>query len=67
MKSHARTDIVRRAENELSGRMLDLVKAHRLTFAERFSILASLASDTAKYALRAERHPEDPSRPADVE
>lgn len=67
MKSHERTRVVSSAEYELSGVMLELVKKHRLTFAERFSILSSLLTDTAKYALRVERHPEDPSRPADVE
>lgn len=67
MKILPRYNIVQDATHEISGLMLDLVKKHGLSYVERMSILTALMTDTIKFALRAERHPDEPDKPADVE
>jgi len=67
MKLHPRVLIVQKAQRELSESLWAIEARHRLTFAEMFSILAQAVEQVAKYAIRAERHPEDPSRPGGLE
>lgn len=39
----------------------------KLTYGERMAVIGRQLSGSAKYIIREERHPEDPSRPGDVE
>lgn len=62
MQLHKRTFIVQEAAGKLERLMIDLMKEHELTFVEVFAMLAEQVSRTAKYALRAERHPNSDKR-----
>lgn len=64
---HPRTMIVRKAQIDLDAAFLDVVKKHDLTFAELFGVLNVAEARWIKYALRDERHPDEPDTPADLE
>ena len=67
MKLHRRELIVQDAESEFSGFYIDWLKKHELTYAEILSIFSSRLASMAKYAIRSERHPDDPDRPGGLE
>lgn len=67
MKLHRRFDIVNDAELELSGFLIGWQKKHDLTYGELFKILSLQIANYAKYAIRGERHPDDPDKKGDEE
>ena len=67
MKQHPRTTIVRRVGLDISDFALKLREKHDLTYIEYLGILNEEVARVLKYALRAERHPDDPDKPADIE
>jgi hypothetical protein len=67
MKLHPRTMTVERAEVELSQFLLQWAEQHELTWCEMARALTEQIQMCLKYMLRAERHPEDPSKKADEE
>jgi hypothetical protein len=64
---HPRERAVDDATIEITTAVLAASKAHGLTAIERLQILNHLAADCLKYALRRERPPDDPGRPAGLE
>ena len=58
---------VERAEVELSQFLLQWAEQHELTWCEMARALTEQIQMCLKYMLRAERHPEDPSKKADEE
>ena len=65
MRIHPRTRIVERAELQLGDAVRAAVREHDLTTVELMQILASTQLRWLKYALRAERHPDDPDKGGD--
>lgn len=63
---HARTRTVAEARLELQRWVLDWVQRHGLTFGETIGILGGEVEDWAKIMVRQERHPNDPTKPADL-
>lgn len=70
MRQHRREPIVRAAENELRGAIIDIIEKHQLTDAEALAIVAAAlgghVGSVAKYAIRMERHG-DPNKPGGLE
>lgn len=66
-KVHPRVMVVQKARNDLSGAALDIQARYELTTAEYLAILTELMQSALKYALRAERHPDEPDRPTGIE
>lgn len=66
-KLHQRVMIVQSAQIDLNAAVLDVVKKYDLTFTELFGILNQAEAHWLKYALRDERHPDDPDVPAGIE
>lgn len=66
-KLHPREEIVRAAQSDLLEFMLKWSRAHDLTAIEETQLLLSQVDMTLKYALREERHPDEPDRPAGLE
>ena len=67
MRTHPRRVVVAEAEGEIREFILKAARRHDLTDIELLTILSGQMASTLKYALRAERHPDDPSKPADAE
>lgn len=67
MKMHPRALIVDRAGVELTEMAMKLRQQHELTYIEYLGILNQEAGRVLKYALREERHPDDPDKPAGIE
>lgn len=67
MRLHPRTMLVQQARVELGRMLLDLEERYGLTPAETVSALSEQLSRVARYAIRAERHPDDPDRGGDEE
>jgi hypothetical protein len=68
LRLHRRTMLVQRAESEFRVVVLDFLdKNDHLTDVELAQIMLLAPAIPLKYALRAERHPDDPSRKADEE
>lgn len=67
MKLHKRTLPVQTAEVELHGMVNDWQQRHGLTDLEALGCIHAVAQRITKYALRAERHPDNPDEPADKE
>lgn len=69
MRMHPRTDVVDRAEIDLTQRLLEWARSYALTDTERliviYDVLAGNARSILKYQLREERHG-DTGTPADV-
>ena len=63
---HPREQIVRNAENRLREAISVLVDSEKLTTAEELRVVAGVLGEhigrIAMYAIRAERHPEDPDK-----
>lgn len=54
--------IVAKAHNELEAAMLEVMARHELTSIEWLSCLNQIEATTIKYAIREERHPDDPDK-----
>jgi hypothetical protein len=67
MKLHPRHSIVTEARHDIAQAVTRAVTKHDITYGELFSILAGEMAGWAKYAIREERHPDDPDTPGDVE
>ena len=68
LRLHSRTIRVARAEAEFRVVVLAFLDAHAdLTDIELAGIMLLAPGIPIRYALRAERHPDDPSRKADEE
>ena len=67
MRIHPRTRIVQQAGLDLTGAMLKIIREHKLTDAEIQIVLNEEARSWLKYALRHERHPDDPEKRGDEE
>lgn len=65
VRIHPRTRIVQKAELEIGDAISGAIKEHELTFAEIQQILATQQLRWLKYALRHERHPDDPDKGGD--
>ncbi len=64
---HPRTKKVSKAKTEMHAGLMDVMEKHDLTFIETTQCLIDLIASLAKYALRNERHPNNPDYPADLE
>lgn len=62
---HPRTRLVDDAEREMQSAVFTIVKRHDLTIIETLRILSTASATLVKYALRRERHPDDPEKGAD--
>lgn len=60
-----RTFFVQEARNKLSSFVLGLQGNYGLTDLEVLGILNEIAATTIRFALREERHPDEPGKPAD--
>lgn len=67
MKVHPRTLLVQQVSAEVGLAILAVLEKHELTYIEIIKILNEQQASCLKYALRAERHPDDPDKPADRE
>jgi hypothetical protein len=65
VRIHPRTRIVQRAELEIGEAVEGVVMKHKLTHTELQQILATVQLHWLKYALREERHPDDPDKGGD--
>jgi hypothetical protein len=59
--------LVQGADADLGLMLVKFQREHDLTSAEMATILAGQLHSALRYVLRAERHPDDPSRRADEE
>lgn len=66
-KVHPRTLPVAKASAEIRTAVGDLADKHGLTYVELLQALGDVTATCLKYMLRAERHPDDPDRPAEWE
>jgi hypothetical protein len=67
MRLSKRAQQASRARADLREHVFQWMQKHELTDLETAVILADLQSASLKYALRAERHPDDPDKGADEE
>lgn len=65
LRLHPRTQVVAKARAAVAGAMLAIAKTYDLTYAEEAQILAGAIENCMKYAIRAERHPDDPEKRGD--
>jgi hypothetical protein len=65
MRMHPRTRIVGRADIQIATAIDKAVSEHDLTCTELMQILASAQLRWLKYALREERHPDNPDKGGD--
>jgi hypothetical protein len=62
MKLHERVMIVQGAHNEMAKAVIDVVEKHGLTYLELLACLNDVSASWLKYAIRNERHPDDPEK-----
>lgn len=67
IKLHARTMMVAEAKIEIEMAILKIERKYSLTFAEINGIFLELALNNNKYAIRHERHPDEPDKKGDEE
>lgn len=67
MRLHPRTMDVQQAAAEIRGALITMQRATGLTDIEMLQAVAEWQGTHLKYMLRAERHPDDPEREADLE
>lgn len=67
MKIHPRYDVVNRARGRIRTAITYAIREDELTHIELLGILNEVTATWLKFALRAERHPDDPDKSADVE
>lgn len=63
---HEREIMVSKAQLEFSTAFLELEQKYDLTYGEMTKLLSSQLAELAKCQIRAERHPEDPSKPGGI-
>lgn len=66
MRIDAEAQRVRMAQAEVTVAVWKLQAEHDLTDVEMLQAIAGWQDTKLKHMLRAERHPDDPDRPADV-
>lgn len=64
---HARTFLVQGARNKVASFVTDIQERENLTDLEMLGILNEVQARILKYALRVERHPDNPTKPAGIE
>ena len=67
MSMHPRYEVTQAASREIGRAISQSVRAHKLTYGEITSILASELASFAKFQIRDERHPGDPDARGDEE
>jgi hypothetical protein len=67
LRLHRRTMPVQRASAAIKSALIALQSEWDLTDVEMVAVLLDAAQSVHKYALRRERHPDDPDRKADEE
>jgi hypothetical protein len=67
MKLHRRTRAVAQASSDIGMALIALQQEHGLTDIEMMQAVATWQDCKLKFMLRAERHPEDPDKPAEQE
>lgn len=67
IKIHPRVRPVQEARLQIDAAVSKAIEEYELTYAELWAIFLDLQSGWVKYAIREERHPEDPSKPGAVE
>ena len=65
IKLHPRMGMISTAEAKLKIVFFDELKKHNLTYIEAMQAAVGIQTSLLRYALRAERHPEDPEKKAD--
>lgn len=65
MEIHPRVQVVEAAQVDLAESFTKIVLKHQLTYLEGLKILMNQALRLSQFALRDERHPDDPTRKAD--
>lgn len=65
IRVHPRTQIVRAASLDLEQAVWKVIKDHDLTYIETLKIINEATGNVLRYALRSERHPDDPEKRAD--
>ena len=65
MRLHERTLRVQHAKQAIDRAISDAWGGYALTAVEVVSVLVQLTAEHLKYALREERHPDDPGKKAD--
>lgn len=67
MKLHERTRIVEKAGARIRQVVADALKPDELTYIEFIQVMNEIQASWLRYALREERHPDDPEKRADEE
>jgi len=67
MKIHPRSIVVDKAALDAAVALDGIANNYSLTTTELFIVINRYQSNVLKHLLRMERHPDDPSQPADVE
>jgi dTDP-D-glucose 4,6-dehydratase len=67
VRRHSRAVLVVNAENEIRAQVWKIQGDQDITNVEMLQILVRMQQSILKYMLRAERHPNDPDQPADLE
>ncbi len=67
MKLHPRYYIVNKARFEIDDAVWDIMGRSALTYLETMQILNGLTERLCMYAIRHERHPDDPDKKGDEE
>jgi hypothetical protein len=68
MKLHPRVMPWQRARNDIDAAVSEAMKKHPdLTYIELLQIFNEITASWLKYALRDERHPDDPDKPGGLE
>jgi len=62
MKLHERVMIVERAHNKLATVIANALEDTDITYVELWDILNRISASYVKYAIRQERHPDDPEK-----
>jgi len=62
IRLHERYHITHKAQLEFQEAFAELERKYELTYGEMFSILGDAVVNMAKYAIRAERHPDSDKR-----
>lgn len=65
MKLHPRHTIVRMASHDVEAALWEAIRKHDLTYVETLQVLNSATGGVLRYALRDERHPDDPDKAGD--
>ncbi len=65
MPLHPRTKLVEAAQNDIRLFILEVQSKRGLTFHEILKILGEEITNVSKYAIRDERHPDNPNKKGD--